>query len=159
MGLLKLRGIKQFRWCMLTCLDNLVLSGTGAEMFCLPSCTPMSSSRPPCSLSPSTFTPFCLQQPPRLEPFPSWRKKLNAPRKRPEAHDQEDGPELGEGVVLRTLTLLREPSAFRASVLLLLLPHYLWEPRFYKGKDCWVRPRPYPHELLPCFLLASVPEA
>lgn len=95
----------------------------------------------------------------RLEPFPSWRKKLNAPRKHPEAHDQEDGPELGEGVVLRTLILLREPSAFRASVLLLLLPHYLWEPRFYKGKDCWVRPRPYPRELLPCFLLASVPEA
>lgn len=70
---------------------------------------------PPGHQSPSTFTPFCLQQPLRLEPFQSWRKKLNAPREHPEAHDQEDGPELGEGVVLRTLTLLWEPSAFSAS--------------------------------------------
>lgn len=114
-------------------------------MFCLAPCPP------PGHPSPSAFTPFCLQQPLRLEPFQSWRKNLNAPREHPEAHDQEDGPELGGGVVLRTLALLWEPSAFSASVLLLLLPHYLWEPQFYKGKDCWVRPRPYPCKLLPCF--------
>lgn len=67
---------------MLTFLDNLVLSGTGAEMCCLPP-TPTSRVFFQTSLLP---IPFCLQQPLRLEPFQSWRKKQSTPREHPEGH-------------------------------------------------------------------------